>query len=521
MIKLAIPKKYSHIDFKPPEGARKAAERALRRRADKPQSQRGMTPVGIARARDLIAGKRLSPDTVKRMLAYFTRHEVDKQGSTWDDYGKGRQAWDGWGGDAGYAWARKVVNQMKAADEKVTALRAYGEAVQVSPQVTYDVPEGLTLGKAFKTLALGQVSSRMSGEKIGAEIDRLLLEEMVRVYKERRDADPVIIDWQHATSPFQGGTPAPPESGSALGMIVDLELREDGLYAIPAYNERGLKVVQDAGGVLWSSPEYLQGEIYTRDGGEKVGDAQLLAVTLTPRPAQSHDKIDRVTLSEKEQQMDEQMSIDELKAALMAKDAMIAELEQKMKDMMEESDASLAGEMPEEMAEDEPKEDEEKPEMMGDNYEEKQKKLSEEPAVQAMSEATLLSEINSLRAKNTQLSERLEVIEAEKRSVERREAVSALLREGKVAPAETEAVEAAWDQRGSAPVFWKMFSERPASFAVPLSEVGHGASGEELNRATLAEKVKALASEKSISFESALNLFREQNPDQYNSVFGA
>jgi hypothetical protein len=51
--------------------------------------------------------------------------------------------------------------------------------------------------------------------------------------------------------------------------------------------------------------------------------------------------------------------------------------------------------------------------------------------------------------------------------------------------------------------------------------VGHGASGEELNRATLAEKVKALASEKSISFEAALNLFREQNPDQYNSVFGA
>ena len=285
-VALAIPKKYSHIDFKPPEGARKAAERALRRRADKPQSQRGMTAVGIARARDLIAGKRLSPDTVKRMLAYFTRHEIDKQGSTWDDYGKGRQAWDGWGGDAGYAWARKVVNQMNAADEKVTALRAYGEAVQVAPQVTYDVPEGLTLGKPFKTLALGQVSSRMSGEKIGAEIDRALLEEMVRVYKERREADPVIIDWQHATSPFQGGTPAPPESGSALGMIVDLELRDDGLYAVPAYNERGLKVVQDAGGVLWSSPEYLQGEIFTRDGGVKVGDAQLLAVTLTPRPAQ-------------------------------------------------------------------------------------------------------------------------------------------------------------------------------------------------------------------------------------------
>ena len=30
-VALAIPEKYSHIDFKPPEGARKAAERALRR----------------------------------------------------------------------------------------------------------------------------------------------------------------------------------------------------------------------------------------------------------------------------------------------------------------------------------------------------------------------------------------------------------------------------------------------------------------------------------------------------------
>lgn len=520
MIKMAIPDKYSHIDFKPPQGARKAAERALRRRAEKPQSQRGMTAVGIARARDLIAGKRLSPETVRRMLAYFTRHEIDKQGSTWDEYGKGRQAWDGWGGDAGYAWARKVVNQMNAVDKKATALRAYGEAVQVSHASTYDVPEGLTLGKPFKTLALGQVSSRMSGEAIGSEIDRALLEEMVRVYYERRNADPVIIDWQHATSPFQGGTPAPPESGSALGMIVDLELREDGLYAVPAYNERGLKTVQDAGGVLWSSPEYLQGEIFTRDGGVKVGDAQLLAITLTPRPAQSHHKIDRVTLSEKEQQMDEQMSIEELKAALMAKDAMIAELEQKMKDMMEESDASLAGEMPEEMAEEPTTEDEPKVEKMAcGDYE--NKKLSEEPVVQAMSESTLLNEINALRAKNTQLSERLEVIEAEKRDVERREAVSSLLREGKVAPAEQEAVEAAWDQRKTAPVFWKMFSERPAGFSVPLAEVGHGASGEELNRATLAEKVKSLASEKSISFSDALNLFREQNPDQYNSVFGA
>jgi len=516
---LMAPQKYSHIDFKPPEGAKKAAERALRRRAQKPQSQRGMTPVGIARARDLIAGKNLSPETVRRMLAYFTRHEIDKEGSTWESYGKGRQAWDGWGGDAGYSWARKVVNQMNAADKKAT-LRAYGEAVQLSAVPSYDVPEGLTIGKPFKTLALGQVSSRMSGESIGAPISKELLEEMVRVYRERRDADPVIIDWQHATSPFQGGTPAPPESGNALGMIVELELREDGLYAIPAYNERGLKVVQDAGGVLWSSPEYLHGEIFTRDGGEKVGDAQLLAVTLTPRPAQSHSKIDRVTLSEQEQLMDfENMSVDELKAALAAKDAMVKELEQKMKDLTEEAEASLAGEYESEEMAEKPSEDDKPEEMAEKSEDDKAKKMSEPATLSEKAEPNLLAEVMALRAQNTKLSERLEVIEAEKRDVERREAVSALLREGKVSPAEEGAAQRAWDVRETMPEFWTMFSERPASSAVPLNEIGHGASGEELNKATLAEKVKALATEKGLNFSEALNLFREQNPDQYNSVF--
>jgi hypothetical protein len=516
------PKKYDHIDFKPPQGARKAAERALRRRAQKPQSQRGMTSVGIARARDLINGVRLSPETVRRMLAYFTRHEVDKQGSTWDEYGKGRQAWDGWGGDAGFAWARKVVKQMNAADEKTT-LRAYGEAVQLSERPSYEVPEGLTIGKPFKTLALGQVSSRMNGEAIGSPVSQELLEEMCRVYYERRDSDPVIIDWQHATSPFNGGTPAPPESGNALGMIVDLDLRSDGLYAVPAYNERGLKVVADAGGVLWSSPEYLHGEIFTRDGGDKVGDAQLLAITLTPRPAQSHSKIDRVTLNEQEHEtMDmNAMSVDELRAALAAKDAMVKELEQKLKDMSSEAEAKLAGELEaeesEEMAEKPSEDDKAEAEKLG--YDKDKENKMSEPAQLSEAAPNVLAEVMQLRAQNQKLSERLEVIEAEKRDVERREAVSALLREGKVAPSEEGAAKRAWDVRDQMPEFWQMFSERPASSAVPLAEIGHGASGAELNKATLAEQVKALAAEKNLSFSEALNIYRDNNPDAYNSVF--
>ena len=155
-------KRYDHIDFTPPKGAQEAGRRALEVRESKPISQRGMTSVGISRARDLANGRKMSPETVRRMLAYFTRHQSDKQGSTWDSQGKGWQAWQGWGGDAGFAWARKVVNQMNAADKKAQALRAYSEAL--SAQHTYDIPDGLTIGRPFKTLSLGQVSSRMSGQ---------------------------------------------------------------------------------------------------------------------------------------------------------------------------------------------------------------------------------------------------------------------------------------------------------------------------------------------------------------------
>jgi hypothetical protein len=88
------------------------ARRALDVREKKPASQRGMTSVGIARARDLINKRPMSEDTVRRMKAFFDRHEVDKQGETWDEQGKGWQAWQGWGGDAGYSWATAIVERL-------------------------------------------------------------------------------------------------------------------------------------------------------------------------------------------------------------------------------------------------------------------------------------------------------------------------------------------------------------------------------------------------------------------------
>jgi hypothetical protein len=128
--------KYSDIDFTPPEGARESAKRALAVRGEKPPSQRGMTSVGIARARDLIAGKKLSPDTIRRMHSFFSRHEVDKKGEGWGDQGKGWQAWNGWGGDAGFSWVKKLVKQMDSRDEKL-------EEPATCPIATQDVKTNL------------------------------------------------------------------------------------------------------------------------------------------------------------------------------------------------------------------------------------------------------------------------------------------------------------------------------------------------------------------------------------------
>ena len=512
---LAIPDKYNHINFTPPKAAQEAAKRALEVRASKPKSKRGMTPVGIARARDLANGKQLSPDTVKRMLAYFTRHEVDKQGSTWDTQGKGWQAWNGWGGDSGYSFARKVVKQMNTADKKSTALRAYGEAVQLINlgEPSYEVPEGLTVGKPFKTLALGQVSSRMSGDNVGKEIDQDLLQEMVRVFNERKASDPVIIDWQHATSPFSGGTPAPPESGNALGMIVDLDLREDGLYATPAYNERGLEVVKAAGGVLWSSPEFLNGEVYSRDGGSKVGNAQLLAITLTPRPAQSHDKIERVTLNERTALMDniEEMSVEELRQMLVAKDAMVKELEQKMKDMKEDSEASMNKEEDDKEEMMEKEEDKENKLAHTPDHDEKKEEKKEYKMSESLNDSVLLSEVQALR-------EKVAKIEAEKAEIEKTNAVNTLLNEGKISPSEVDVVGKAWMIKDLQPEFWTMFSERSSNSAVPLVEVGHGASGEEISKATLDAKIREISKEKSISYSEALTFVQRNENDYYTKA---
>jgi len=97
--------------FRPPATVARAGRRALDVRAEKPKSQRGMTPVGLRRASQLAGREPVSVRTLRRMLGYLSRHLVDKRGKTWDEKGKGWQAWHGWGGDAGARWAASTLRR--------------------------------------------------------------------------------------------------------------------------------------------------------------------------------------------------------------------------------------------------------------------------------------------------------------------------------------------------------------------------------------------------------------------------
>ena len=105
---------YKDINLKPTVAMAEEARKGIDWRKE---FNRGGTNIGATRARQLIARENLSADTVKRMKSYFSRHEVDKkaQGFRQGEEGypsAGRIAWALWGGDAGFAWSKRKVDEI-------------------------------------------------------------------------------------------------------------------------------------------------------------------------------------------------------------------------------------------------------------------------------------------------------------------------------------------------------------------------------------------------------------------------
>lgn len=96
------------ISLVPPQIVADNAAKGLAMRA---KFKRGGTEIGVARATELKARKSLAPSTIRRMVSYFARHEVDKRGKNYGNEANpsaGYIAWHLWGGDEGRAWALEL-----------------------------------------------------------------------------------------------------------------------------------------------------------------------------------------------------------------------------------------------------------------------------------------------------------------------------------------------------------------------------------------------------------------------------
>lgn len=106
-----------------PAGVQAEAKKALEWRKEE---KRGGTPVGLNTARTLAKGGQIGIEKIRHIAKYFPRHEVDKKGKGWkpgqDNFpSNGRIAWALWGGDAGWRWAKAIVER-----EDKKALKADG-----------------------------------------------------------------------------------------------------------------------------------------------------------------------------------------------------------------------------------------------------------------------------------------------------------------------------------------------------------------------------------------------------------
>lgn len=155
----------SDVDLAPTKGMEEAAARALEWRRE---HGRGGTEVGVARARDISNGKNLSPETVRRMKAYFTRHASDAKAEGFNQGedgfpSAGRIAWDLWGGDAGAAWAERKVAELERASASSLAA-TLGEH-----------PEVIVPDAVMKAAAAAILAHRNAGKSKTTDADALLI----------------------------------------------------------------------------------------------------------------------------------------------------------------------------------------------------------------------------------------------------------------------------------------------------------------------------------------------------------
>lgn len=247
--------------FVPPQEVRNNAKRGLELRE---KHGRGGTEVGVARARDLSNGRAVSLDTIKRMVSYFARHEVDKKGEGWGKDSAGYIAWLLWGGDAGKSWANRIANEQDKKDKAMAIdfTTSYAEIVKFEKQ---EDGTAYVYGKATD--------------------DTLDLDSQICDPKWLNDAMP---RWFKS-----GGNVREMHGPSAAGIAKEYEAKADGHY-IGVHVVDAMAVKKCETGVYQGfsigikSPRVIQD---TKAANGRIIDGQIIEVSLVDRPANPSAKL--------------------------------------------------------------------------------------------------------------------------------------------------------------------------------------------------------------------------------------
>ena len=243
--------------FRPPAGAATAAKRALRW-IKEGHAGGGFTDVGRKRAAQLAVQESLSLETVKRMYSFFSRHEVDKQGKDFDNMDKpspGRVAWDAWGGDAGFSWAKRIVESSEEKTVMASNAQIYCPILKSEKQA-----DGSLL---------------VSGIATDSSID-----------SDQQVCDP---EWLKSAMPnwFRWGNIREQHSHIAAGVAEEYEVR-DGQHWVTArvVNSESVKKIEHkvlkGFSIGISSPRVIKDD---KAAGGRIIDGEIVEISLVDRPA--------------------------------------------------------------------------------------------------------------------------------------------------------------------------------------------------------------------------------------------
>lgn len=187
--------------FTPTAGMKAAARRAIKWKEEGKATGAG-TPVGWGRASDIVAGRSMSLGVVRRMFSFFSRHEVDKKGKDFyntSNPSNGRIMWDAWGGDAGFAWSRAIVNRMKDkalfADfgkdfTRAQSLSEIFKAVGVGSMVSWNSSGGRATGKIRRIIRSGTYNVPGTGVSLNASEDDPVA--VITLYRDGKPTDVTV-----------------------------------------------------------------------------------------------------------------------------------------------------------------------------------------------------------------------------------------------------------------------------------------------------------------------------------------